>query len=59
MTSKKRTMFLKKWILSPQDLLQNWGLETDKSALFCSITHIATLFVFKCMMNVKIKRDNR
>ena len=28
MTAKKRTMFLQKWILNPQDLLQNRSLET-------------------------------
>ena len=51
MTSK-HAMFLQKWILNPQDHRKSRVLKQSKSALFSSITHIAILFVFTCVMNV-------
>ena len=46
-------MFLQKWILISQDLLQIGVLKQSQPALFCSITHMAILVVLTCVMNVR------
>ena len=50
---QKRTMFLEKWILSPQDSCKVGILKQSQSALFGSATHITILFVFTYVMNVR------
>ena len=50
---QKSTTFFQKWILSPQDLLQNRSLETVPACIVLQYYHIAILFVFTCVMNVR------
>ena len=45
-------MFLPKWILILQDLLQSQNLETVQSALLSNVSHLAILLVFTRMMNI-------
>ena len=53
MTSQICTTFLQKWILNLQDLPQNQNPETVPiCTCFSSISHMAILFVFTCVMNI-------
>ena len=50
---QKCTMFHLMLISNPQDLCKIGVLNQSQSALFGSVSHMAILFVFTCMMNVR------
>ena len=52
-TSDNAQNFLLMLIWGLQGLLQNQSLETTQAALLCCVSHITTLLVFTCMMNVR------